>query len=148
MNLARLQRKMKRKNRKNGCTIGNVISDHPMPIPELGHIYYAYDDGKIKFSREYRVQILGIYKYKQLPKEIKKDWKDKAKNIYWLYAPTTDYFIEAQNIVNDEKQYFVRTHGNGWFALSGIKKGYLDVDGSLYKKAHKLKDALKEMYDF
>lgn len=112
------------------------INDSEMPLPNIGKEYNAYDDGKITPSREYKVRVLNILKYRQLPRDIRKKWKELVKLEYWLYSPSSDYFVEALNLKTGEKQYFARTFGNGWFGLEGIYCGNLDVDGSLEKQAY------------
>ena len=141
MGLAKAQLKEKKKCEKNGFYCGNVVSDHPMPLPEVGKIYIAYDDGKIRPTREYKVKVLGILTYKQLPKEMKKLWKQEVIKSYWLFSPKSDYFIKTivVGIDDGEEQYFARTHGSTWFCINGLDWNYcgeLDVDGSLYAQAH------------
>ena len=142
MNLAKAQLREKRKHEENGFYCGNVVSDHSMPLPEIGKTYFAYDDGKIRVTREYQVKVLDILTYKQLPKEIKRLWRQRAIESYWLFSPKSDYFIKAVRLEvdNGKEQYFARTHGNTWFGVSNTGDwdycGELDTDGSLYKQAH------------
>lgn len=146
MSIARAQLKEKKKLEEKGFYCGNMERDHKMPLPEVNKIYTAYDDGKISPSREYKVKILDILTYKQLPKEIKKLWKEEVVHYFWLFSPKSDYFIKAVKLKVDgeEEQWFVRTHGNTWFGLNSNSDGWcsycgeLDVDGSLRQSAESL----------
>lgn len=135
----RSQARAIRKDHRRGVTCGRITVDHPMPIPDKGALYVAYDDGKRSPSREYSVRVLDVVPYRSLPKEIKKLWKNEVAHCYWLYSPCSDYFIKAKVVRTDEEQYFARTFGDGWFALSAgdlSDCGELDVDGSIYEEVH------------
>lgn len=105
------------------------------PIPIVGRQYYAYDDGKIRISREYAVTVQKIFDYTQLPAEIKKVWQEEVISCYWLYAPDSDCFVYA---MDDKYEYwFCRTKDGGWFGFNQTwGNGQLDVTGELYKIAH------------
>lgn len=124
---------------KQGFTCGRIIADHPMPLPTKGASYVAYDDGKRSPSREYSVCVTDILPYKKLPKEIKKLWRKEVAQCYWLYAPSSDYFIKAIVSHSGEEQYFARTFGDSWFALSAgdlSDCGELDVDRSIQAEVY------------
>ena len=106
------------------------------PIPIVKKQYYAYDDGKIRISREYTVTVKKLLDYTELPKEIKKVWQEEVISCYWLYAPISDLFIYA---TDDKYEYwFCRTKDGGWFGFNEtMEQGELDVTGELYKTAHK-----------
>lgn len=140
--LKKAQERIKNKAKEDGFYCGTIKSDHPMPIPEINKIYISYEDGKHLADREYKVIVKDVLRYKQLPKKVKKLWKQQVKEYYWLYSPDSGYFVKALSLVgeNDSIQYFVRTHGDGWFSLNTNNHGAhgeLDVDGSIHEKVCK-----------
>lgn len=88
------------------------------PLPDLGEIYYAYDDGKIRRSRECKVKITKHKPLWLMPLKFKRIWKKQTKECYWLYAKKTDYVVVAETIGDKpELCYFVRTHGGHWHSV-------------------------------
>lgn len=102
------------------------------PIPEVGRTYNCFDDGKIRQSRLYQVNVCEVIPFEKCDdKEILDLWKMEVEQCYWLYAPETDYFVIG--IREDSVEIFVRTLQGDWFGIGGIIDcGSLDVDGSLY----------------
>lgn len=126
-----------------GCVVTSTMKNVKFEsVPLMGQRYYAYDDGKIRPSREYEVVMKDIETYSSLPKEVKRMWQRQVLSCYWLYAPESDYFLKAKTD-DGEICWFARTRDGGWFGLSEqlfIDCGRLDVTGELYKIAHKTED--------
>jgi hypothetical protein len=101
---------------------------------KIGNEYNYYDDGKIKPSRHSVVIIKDIIPFDKwnCSNEIRDLWEEDVKTCDFLYAPTTDYIIEAfyKNDVNNIL-YFTRTINNGWFSLGFLDSGRLD-NNNLY----------------
>lgn len=128
-------------------------------IPEIGKEYYFFDDGKIHPSRCYKAKVLRIVpsneeiivdkydsdleKFVQTP--IQEIHKIEAEYANWLFAETTDYFIECAIPGYDEHNiWFARTKDGGWFSMdiqSWWQGGRLDIDNSVYQNA-------KEYFDY
>lgn len=100
-----------------------------MKIPEIGKTYNCFDDGKIRESRLYTVKVEEVISFKDIDSGTLEQWKDEVKQCYWLYKPTTDYFIKTFNGADTE--VFVRTVNEGWFSMGFMCSGRLDVDGTL-----------------
>lgn len=96
---------------------------------EVNKTYNCFDDGKIRESRMYQVEVFDIIPFDKINKDILYQWEIEKKDCDWLYAEKTDFFIKTWN--GEELEYFVRTKDNGWFSLGFINSGRLDVDGSL-----------------
>lgn len=89
------------------------------PLPDIGQAYYAYEDGKIRRSREYKVVIQGYKRMWRMPKTFRKAWKKHVSEYYWVYAKKTDYIIKAW-VLEGHKNcfcYFVRTPGGHWYSM-------------------------------
>ena len=106
-------------------------------LPEIGKVYYHYDDGKIKLSRQYQVLITEIIPFAEVDEKLKSEWKEDVGYCDWLYAPETDYFIVGKAVdpnfeddEDDEPAVYVRTKSGGWVSL-GYWAGRLDIDGKL-----------------
>lgn len=110
-------------------------------VPKVGEILPAFDDGKVSPSRLYETEITEVIPF-NAAKDIKvygidrdftdalgevtyRDdislidaWERDKKEIYWLFADETDYFIRAK-VVGDvyEDQWFARTKDGGWFSM-------------------------------
>ena len=123
---------------------GSVITFHKedlKPYPEIGKIYYVYDDGKINLTREYQVKILDKIHAKNLPDNLRKEWEESVIECYWLYSPIEDYIflgeVISENLQQKEIEYFCRTKDGGWFGFSALidpwTSGRLDVTGELRK---------------
>ena len=107
--------------RGNVTIITQEKEGHKDPVPEVGKVYYAYDDGKVRPSREYTVTIDELIQEEdesKLPEVLYNAWCDSANECYWLYNPETDYIVRGH--INNEDQdicYFVRTHGGHWHSI-------------------------------
>lgn len=109
-----------------------------LDLPEVGKTYFYFDDGKVTRARRLEVVITEIVPFADIAdidEETLNHWKEEVREIDWVYAKETDYFIKAQLKVSDEEVQdivFVRTINNddGWFSL-GFWGGQLDIDGSL-----------------
>jgi hypothetical protein len=102
-----------------------------LDIPELGKIYQCFDDGKIKRSRQYSVEITGISKFNTITdKNYLREWKNEVKSCPSLYNKSTDYFVNGYSKELDVEITFVRCVNDGWFSF-GLESGRLDIDGEL-----------------
>jgi hypothetical protein len=63
---------------------------------------------------------------------------NEIKNCDWIFAPETDYFIEAScPVYDDNNLWFARTKDGGWFSMniqSWWQSGELDVDESKFNE--------------
>lgn len=85
-------------------------------MPIVGVEYDFFDDGKIRESRKTSVVITEVILFKEMDAATKQLWESEVESCYWLYAPSTDYFVKG--IINgDEKVVFVQTKDGGWFSL-------------------------------
>lgn len=101
------------------------------PIPEIGKTYNCFDDGKIRHSRLYTVDVKEVISFDKIDNETLNEWKEQVEQCYWLFAKETDYFIKTEN-GEDGNAIFVRTLDGGWFSIGGfMNSGRLDVDGEL-----------------
>ena len=107
------------------------------PVPEVGKKYHCFDDGKIRFSRHYIVEIseiLGYCAFRKKYPELFKNYTSLAKRCYWLYAKSTDFFVVCEHGEDNGMEVFVRTKDGGWFSIGGfMNSGELDVTGNLWK---------------
>lgn len=124
-------------------TAENPTENHP--VPKVGDKIYAYDDGKIRISREFQVEVIAIKKMWQLPRKVRRAWKSDVKECYWLFAPKTDYVIVTKVVGAEDNSFsfFVRTHGGRWFSISHDGNDYdywggalLDVTGKHWASLH------------
>lgn len=109
---------------------------------EIGKKYYYFDNGVISMSHCFIVEITNKIPFAEIDVHIRKRWEIDKKECYWLYNDSTDYFIQADVIIQgsailnqlESKQtiYFVRTKEQGWFSL-GLWGGRL-VDIEFYKE--------------
>jgi len=105
-------------------------------IPSIGDLVPFYDDGKTGESRRFIAKVTNIYTFhefqKKHPNEYK-GWKEDSKHCSWVFAETTDLFIEAEIPEYDEMPiYFARSEDDGWFSFEYDHfwmSGRLDVDG-------------------
>lgn len=105
-------------------------------LPKIGEQYHFFDDGKSGNSRHYIATVKKIYRYREMPIEVRKAWKREVKQYPWLYQNKTDYFIIAdiRNYENDV--IFCRTKSGDWFSIDYPcfwMSGLLDVTGERYK---------------
>jgi hypothetical protein len=107
---------------------------------KVGEVYNYFDDGKIKYSRMYKVKIQKIIPSFEINKLILAQWMSEVKSCPWLYRSSTDYFIIGDLDLGAciEQIVFVRTVDDKWFSL-GFWGGELDYDGSVLKR---LEDSL------
>lgn len=100
-------------------------------VPEIGKTYNCFDDGKIRLSRLYTVDVIGVIPFDKIDKKTLKEWKTQVKYCDWLFAKETDFFVKTKN-GEDGNTTFVRTLNGGWFSISEfMNSGRLDVDGEL-----------------
>ncbi len=100
-----------------------------MDIPKKNTTYNCFDDGKIRKSRLYTVDVVEVIPFDEIDKETLDIWKIEVKECYWLFNEKTDYFVKTEN-GEDGDAVFVRTKDNEWFSMGGfMNSGLLDVEG-------------------
>ena len=102
-------------------------------LPKIGKTYDCYDDGKIRSSRRYDVEIKEIIPFESASDELLEEWKNAIADSDWLFAKETDYFIIAdcyeQGINNITTSIFVRTIDGEWFSIGDFwNSGLLVVE--------------------
>lgn len=104
-------------------------------IPEIGKEYNAFDDGKIRPSRLYKVLVKAIIPFTEIDQKTKELWELEVEQCYWLYNKETDYFIITDNYEDEDQiEVFVRTKDGGWFSMGEfLGGGRLDVDEELFE---------------
>ena len=133
-----------------------MVKNNLLHVPEIGKEYHFWDDGKTSSSRHYICRVERILTPEEANNinvirptiEYTKDtpvyeevslidvWKEEVEECDWLYAPETDYFVEAScPKYDDNNLWFVRTVDGGWFSIdvqSGWQSGRLDVTGEIF----------------
>lgn len=134
--------------REKGCVLcSRTTSKAPEVKPEVDKLYYAYDDGKIRKSREYTILIAGKIHAKELPSDLREEWEQSVIDCYWLFSPEEDdiYYGYIDFDPNYDKaeeaqiEYFCRALDGGYFGFTNNNDGWwyscgrLDVTGELHK---------------
>jgi hypothetical protein len=137
-------------------------------LPKIGKNYPFFDDGKIRTSRLHKATITRIFKFSEIPEDLVcgrlleyglytlADYIKKEQSVCnWLFAPETDYVIEASiPVYDDHLIYFIRTKDKGWFSIDFLgswQGGRLDVSWDKYKglikyyQEEKWYDEIKEL---
>ena len=109
---------------------------HMKPIPEVGHKYHCFDDGKIRFSRHFIIQVdevLGFMAFRKKYPKLFEQYVESTKRSYWLYSTHSDKFVITHKGENNELGVYVRTKQGGWFG-AGVwwNSATLDVTGELW----------------
>lgn len=128
------------------------------PIPEVSKEYHFWDDGKSSPSRHYICRCERVIPYKEAknivfelkdypdPKNselfipftatLKEIWQKESGHCYWLFADTTECFVEISCPNYDENNLWAaRTKDGGWFTLdiqSSWQGGEIDVTGEKF----------------
>lgn len=109
---------------------------HMKPIPEVGKKYHCFDDGKIRFSRHFIIQVDEVLGYQAFKKKYPKEFEryvEETKRCYWLYSTHSDKFVITHKGENDELGVYVRTKQGGWFgAGTWWNSAVLDSTGELW----------------
>ena len=109
---------------------------HMKPVPEVGKKYHCFDDGKIRFSRHFIIQVDEVLGYIQFKKKYPKEFEryvEEVKRCYWLYSTHSDKFVITHKGENDELGVYVRTKQGGWFGIgSWFNSAELDSTGELW----------------
>lgn len=114
-------------------------------LPEIGKTYKFYDDGKRSPSRTYDATVIRVVPYDEeifvdkydyeidnfISTPIQEVHKKEVEQYDWIFAKTTDYFVECEILKYDDNTiWFVRTKYGGWFSMdiqSDWQSGELDV---------------------
>lgn len=111
---------------------------HLQPVPEVGKKYHCFDDGKIRFSRHFIIQVNEVLGHQQFKKKYPnyfKVYREAVKNCYWLYSTHSDKFIITHKGENDELGVYVRTKQGGWFGIGDYwNSAKLDVTGEIWEE--------------
>lgn len=128
------------------------------PFPVVGKEYHFWDDGKSSPARHYICRCERVIPYKEaknivfelkdypdpknskvfMPFKVSLDeiWKKESGHCYWLFADTTDCFVEISCPNYDENNLWAaRTKDDGWFTLdiqSNWQGGEIDVTGEKF----------------
>lgn len=94
----------------------NGVQIRFQPTPIVGKAYFAYDDGKIKPSRECVVTIVDILDYNKLDDELKSEIDRKLEDCNFLYMPEQTIIVKAINQSRNDIEYYMRTRNGGWFS--------------------------------
>lgn len=118
------------------------------PAPEVGKIYKAFDDGKVKWSRldYWRIDRAIDLDKGEADEELLEYLQDEINTCYWLYSKEQHVIYEA-TMVNEDgsewhykedteptKCYFLYTQDHCWFGTGFLVAGLLDVDERYYKE--------------
>ena len=102
-------------------------------IPEINKTYNCFDDGKIRKSRLYTVDVVEVIPYDKIDVKTLKEWETAVQGSEHLFAKETDYFVKTEN-GEDGDAVFVRTIWGSWFSIGNyFNSGLLDIDGELTK---------------
>ena len=106
------------------------------PIPEVGKKYHCFDDGKIRFSRHFIIQVdevLGFIQFRKKYPELFEQYIESVKRFYWLYSTHSDKFVITHKGENNELGVYVRTKQGGWFGAGAWwNSATLDVTNELW----------------
>lgn len=110
---------------------------HLEPVPEVGKMYHCFDDGKIRFSRHFIIQVdevLGFIQFRKKYPELFERYIEAVKQCYWLYSTHSDKFVITYKGENEGLGVFVRTKQGGWFGAGyWWNSATLDVTGKLWE---------------
>lgn len=136
------KKNIKRSRRKNNIyplpdrTVLYNRKKHLEPIPEVGKQYHCFDDGKIRFSRHFIIQVdevLGFIQFRKKYPELFKTYTERAKQSYWLFT-SSDKFVITFKGENNELGVYVRTKQGDWFGIGPwYNSATLDVTGKLWE---------------
>ena len=110
---------------------------HLQPIPQVGERYHCFDDGKVRISRHFIIQVdevLGHMAFKKKYPEQFELFMRRTKQSYWLFSRHTDFFVITHHGENNELGVYVRTKQGGWFGIGPYwNSATLDVTGQLWQ---------------
>ena len=117
-------------------TVLYIRKKHFKPVPEVGKRYHCFDDGKIRFSRHFIIQVdevLGFIQFRKKYPKLFEQYTEAVKQSYWLYSTHSDKFVITHKGENDELGVYVRTKQGGWFGAGNWwNSATLDVTGELW----------------
>lgn len=109
---------------------------HMEPVPEVGKKYHCFDDGKIRFSRHFIIQVdevLGFMAFKKKYPKLFEQYVESVRQSYWLYSTHSDKFVITHKGENNELGVYVRTKQGGWFGAGAWwNSATLDSTGELW----------------
>lgn len=110
---------------------------HLEPVPQCGKRYHCFDDGKIRFSRHFTIQVdevLNFMEFKRKYRDLFDIYTDEVRRHYWLYSTHSDKFVITHNGENNELGLYVRTKQGGWFGIGPYwNSATLDATGKLWE---------------
>ena len=111
-------------------------------LPEEGKLYWHYDDGKVRPSRQEKVKVLKVVPYSEVSKEIRERINKEIKECDWLYNDVISHVVFASNLnmigypwnEHDHEIIYLPSKRDGWYGF-GVNcywnQGRLDIDGKL-----------------
>lgn len=118
-------------------TVLYIRKKHLEPVPEVGKKYHCFDDGKIRFSRHFIIQVdevLGFIQFRKKYPELFEQYVERVKESYWLFSTHSDKFIITHNVENGMPGAYVRTKQGGWFGTGHWwNSATLDVTEKLWE---------------
>lgn len=131
-------------------------------LPEVGKVYYFYDDGNISVTRQYRVRVKEIIPFSEAKNRVycvngkdiltqlneynfeaptyDKIWENAKEEYDWIFTGDTEYIVIGEFIDNNPSW---KTNENydmlfgiseyGWYTFDDYYNGILDVDWHLTK---------------
>ena len=138
--MSRKNTKPNNKKNKYPLPLRTVLYSHKKhlkPIPEVGKKYHCFDDGKIRFSRHFIIQVdevLNFMEFKRKYRDLFDIYTNEVRYHYWLYSTHSDKFIITHKGENNELGLYVRTKQGGWFGIGPFwDSAILDVTGKLWE---------------
>lgn len=111
-------------------------------LPQMGKLYWHYDDGKITPSRQEKVQIIKVVPYSQVSKEDRLLIQNEIEDHKYLYNDFPSHVVYGINLsmmdfpwkTEDSEIIYLPTTRGGWFGFGKTcdwNCGDLDIDGKL-----------------
>ena len=119
--------------------------DPIMPEPEVGKIYYGFNDGKIRLSRlvDWKIVKRIDLDNDKVSKHLLKIIQREIKTFYWVFDTEQTIIFHAKAVGENGKYnkqigtcYFIRTKSGGWFSAYANMLWWceLDVDNRWYNE--------------
>jgi len=118
-------------------------TEHDTSAPEVGKVYKAFDDGKIRWSRldYWRIDEAINLDTDNVDLEIINLIAEEINDCFWLYSPEQHIIYKATMVDENGRPYteptecfFLRTKNKSWFGTGFLVAGLLDVDEYYYNK--------------
>lgn len=144
----------KQQKRSDDFVIILAGNEHDTPAPEVGKVYKAFDDGKIRWSRldYWRIDEAIDLDAEGVDQELIDYIAKEIDTCYWLYSPEQHIIYKATMVNKDGSPwlwkddteptecYFLRTKAKEWFGTGFLIAGLLDTDDYYFNKYLKDED--------